>query len=126
LIPGIQRVETHQHAEFCQNWSIGCEDIKIFRFDTMAAVQYFGFVWGIFGPPTVSTWGSLSLCKICYDRCTSFYNMNIVIFGTFGWKIPIHTPKIGVFGQFVPLNGLQYQPKSKMAHLYVSPRHSSH
>jgi len=22
----------HQHANFCQNWSIGCDDIKIFLF----------------------------------------------------------------------------------------------
>jgi len=39
--------------------------------------------------------------------------MNISIFGTFGWKMPIHAPKIGVFGQFDPLNGLQYQQKPK-------------
>ena len=39
---------------FCQNRSIGCEDIKIFRFFKMAAVRHLGFVWGIFGPPTVS------------------------------------------------------------------------
>jgi len=39
--------------------------------------------------------------------------MNISIFGTFGWKIPIHAPKIGVFGQFDPLNGPQNQPKPK-------------
>ena len=30
--------------------------------------------------------------KFGYDRCSSFYNMNISIFGTFGWKIPIHAP----------------------------------
>ena len=53
-----------QHAKFCQNRSIGCEDIKIFQFFKMAAVRHLGFVWGIFGQPTVSTWGSLSLCKI--------------------------------------------------------------
>jgi len=52
--------------------------------------------------------------KFGYDRCSSFfYNMNISIFGTFGWKIPIHAPKIGGFGQFDPLNGLQYQQKPK-------------
>jgi len=27
--------------------------------------------------------------------------------------MPIHAPKIGVLGQFDPLNGLQYQPKPK-------------
>jgi len=64
--------------------------------------------------------------KFGYDRCTSFYNINISILGTYGWKIPIHTPKIGVFGQFDPLNGLQYQPKPKKAHTCVSPRHLRH
>jgi len=32
--------------------------------------------------------------KFGYDRYSSFYNMNSSIFGTFGWKIPIHAPKI--------------------------------
>jgi len=40
--------------------------------------------------------------------------MNILIFGPFGWKMPIHAPKIGGFGQFDPLNGLQYEPKQKI------------
>jgi len=52
------------HAKFCQNRSLGCEDINIFWFFKMAAVRHIGFVWGIFGPLTVSTCGSLSLCKI--------------------------------------------------------------
>jgi len=64
LIIWIQMVETHLRAKFFQNRSISSEDIKIFRFFKMAAVRHIGFVWGIFGPPTVSTWGSLSLCKI--------------------------------------------------------------
>jgi len=64
LAIGVDRVETHQRAKFRQNWSIGCEDIKIFRFFKMAAVRHLVFVWGIFGLPTVSTWGFLSLCKI--------------------------------------------------------------
>jgi len=42
----IQRVKTHQCAEFCQNRSIGCKDIKIFQFFQMAAVRHRGFVWG--------------------------------------------------------------------------------
>jgi len=64
--------------------------------------------------------------KFGYDRCSSFYNMNISIFGTFCWKMPIQAPKIGVFGQFDPLNGLQYQPKPKKAHPCVNPRRLSH
>jgi len=30
LVIRVQRVDTHLRAKFCQNWSIGCEDIKIF------------------------------------------------------------------------------------------------
>jgi len=73
----------------------------------------------------VSTWGLYHSAKFGYDRCSSFYNMNISIFGTFGWEMHIHAPKIGVFGQFDPLNRLQYQPKPKKAHTCVSPRHLS-
>jgi len=60
--------------------------------------------------------------KFGYDQCSIFYNdiwwikMNIYKhfnIGAFGWKTPIHTPKIGVFGQFDSLNGLQYQRKPK-------------
>jgi len=64
LAVGVERVETLQHAKFSQNWSIGCEDIKICLFIKMAAVHHLWFVWDIFLPPSVSTWGSLSLCKI--------------------------------------------------------------
>jgi len=42
-------------------------------------------------------WGLYHSAKFGYDRCSSFYNMNISIFGPFGWKMPIHAPKIGVF-----------------------------
>jgi len=61
LVIVVQRVETHQCAKFCQNRSIGCKDIKIFRVFKTAAVRHLRFVADI---PTVSTLGSLSLCKI--------------------------------------------------------------
>jgi len=97
-------------------WKIGQSVAKILRFFSifkMAAVRHLGFVWGIFGPLTVSIWGLYQSAKFGDDRCSSFYNMNISIFGPFGWKMPIHAPKIVFFGQFDPLNGLQYQPKPK-------------
>jgi len=64
LANGVQIIESHEHVKFRQNRSIGCEDIKIFQLFKMAAVRQLGFVWGLFGPPTMSTWGSLSFCKI--------------------------------------------------------------
>jgi len=36
LVIRVVRVETHQHAKFCQNRSIGRKEIMIFRFFKMA------------------------------------------------------------------------------------------
>jgi len=126
LVIGVQRVEAHQRAKFCQNRSISCEYIKIFDFSRWrpsAILDLFGVhldhqQW-VFG-------GLYHSEKFGYDRCNSFYNMNISIFGPFGWKMPIHAAKVGVFGQFDPLNGLQYEPKPKKAHPCASPRNLSH
>jgi len=93
----------HHCIKFCQNWSFLCWDIAIFRIFKMAAVRHLGFVWGIFGPPTVSIWGgSITLQNLVMIDAVVFI-MNISIFGLFGWKMPIHAPKIGVLGQFDPL-----------------------
>jgi len=114
LVTGVQRVEKHQHAKCCQKRSIGCEDIKIFfdfsRWRPSGILDLFG---AYLDHPQWVLGGLYHSAKFGYDRCSSFFNMDVSIFGTFGWKIPIHTPKIGVWGQFYPLNGLQYQPKPK-------------
>ena len=44
----VERVKTHQHAKFRQNRSIGCDDIKIFRFFKMAAAAILYFRNGEF------------------------------------------------------------------------------
>jgi len=64
--------------------------------------------------------------KFGYDRCSSFYNMNISIFDAFGWKMPIHALKIVFLDNFIPKMGVQYQRKPKKAHPCVSSRHLSH
>ena len=124
LADGVWRAQTHHCAKYCQNRSIGCEDIKIFPCFKISWIC-FGHIW-----TTNSEYLGVSTlyhsAKFGYDQCCSFYNTNISIFGPFGWKMPIHVPKIGVFGQFDPLNGLQYKPKPKKARPCVSPRHLSH
>jgi len=105
----------HQHAKFRQNWLIGCEDIKIFRFFKMAAVRHLNSF-----ETYLDHLLKVSITLQSYDRCSSFYNVNISIFGAFGWKMPIHAPKIEVFGQFDHLNWLQYQPKPKGTPLCMS------
>ena len=74
----------------------------------MVAVCHLRFVWGIFGPHMESTVlrGLYHCAKFGYDRCSSFDNMNVSIFGAFGWKKPIHAQKPVVLELFDPRNGL--------------------
>jgi len=39
----VKTVETHQHAKFCRNRSIGCKDIKIFWFFQDGGRRHLGF-----------------------------------------------------------------------------------
>jgi len=44
--------------------------------------------------------GGLYHCaKYGCNQCSSFKNMKVWIFRSFGWKTPICTPKIGVLGE---------------------------
>jgi len=92
---------------------IGQSVAKILWFYKMSAVRHIGFLWGIFRPPTVSTCGSLSLCKIWLWWGSSFYNMKISIFDAFGWKMPIHAPKIGFLGNLIPKMGCNINESQK-------------
>jgi len=37
----------------------------------------------------------ISVCKIGWNRCSSFDNMQVLIFNELGLKMPIHAPKMG-------------------------------
>jgi len=41
---------------------------------------------------------SITVQNLLYDWCSSVDNMNILIPGAFGWKMPIYAHKIGDFG----------------------------
>ena len=50
--------------------------------------------------------GGLYHCaKFGWNRYSSFDNMQVLLFRDLGLKIPIHAPKIRIFGGFDPLNG---------------------
>ena len=42
--------------------------------------------------------------------------MQVFVFRSFGLKMPIQAPKIGVLGAFDTLNGKTYQPNPQKAH----------
>jgi len=109
----ITKVETYQPAKFRQNRSIGCKDIRFVDFSRWRPSA----VLDLFGPHLDHQQrvigGLYHSVKFGYDWCSSFDNMNVSIFSEFGWKTPIHAPKIVCFWQFGPLKGMQYQPKQK-------------
>ena len=54
--------------------------------------------------------------------------MKLLVFCLFGLKVPIHTPKIGFWGDFTPKMGSNINETSKRHTLtqYAGPRHLSH
>jgi len=63
----------------------------------MAAVCHLGFVM-TFGPPT-KVFGGIDYCtQFRWNQCSSFGNMQVLIFNEFLWKMPIHASKMQIFG----------------------------
>jgi len=59
-------------------------------------------------------YGGLYDCaKFGCNRRSNFDSMQILIFCTLSLIMPIHDPKIGVFGGFYPQNGEQYERDPK-------------
>ena len=114
LVIRVERVKMHQHVKFRQNRSISCEDIKIFRFFKMADAAIFdSFGADLYHRQWVLV-GHYHSAKFGYDRCSSFYSMNFSIFDAFGWKMPIHAPKIGGFlGNLIPKMGYNINESKK-------------
>ena len=65
----------------------------------MVAVRHLEFAGRVLGPPTMTTWWSLSLCS-------SFDNMNLSIFCLFDFKTLIQARKIEGLGNFTPKMGV--------------------
>ena len=76
------------------------------RWRPSAILDWFYVCWD--HPQTV--FGGLCDCaKFGGNRCSNFDSMQILIFCTLSLKMPIHAPKLGVFGSFCPQNGEQYE-----------------
>ena len=66
--------------------------------------------------------GLYDCAKFGYNRCSNFDRMQIFIFCTLSLKMPIHAPKIEVFGGFYPQNGKQYKRDPQKAHPWAETR----
>ena len=71
---------------------------RFFDFSKIATVRDLGFVMRMFRPPTKAFAGLYHCAKCGENRYSSFDNMQVLIFCKLGLKMPIHAPKLGVFG----------------------------
>jgi len=60
----VKRPILHQRTKFRKDWSNRCGDIAIFVIFQDGGRRHLGFVGRLLGPPTMTTWWSLSLCQI--------------------------------------------------------------
>ena len=105
MVEQLKRVKVLRHAKFGRNRSNHGGDMAIFGFSKMAAVRHLRLVMRVFGPPQRAFGGLYHCAKFGWNRYSSFDNMQVLLFRDLGLKMPIHAPKIGVFGGFDPLNG---------------------
>jgi len=111
---GNKYMYMYMYAKFRQNWSNDCGDMAIFKvffFNVASAVlDLCGSFWEDHPQLIKRVYFlevfNLSPDKIWLEPLNSFCYMKILIFFAFGWEMPIHAPKIWVFGRLTPLNGV--------------------
>jgi len=105
-----------QHAKFREdrlNCSGDMADFRFFKMDSFYACwDHSRRVLG----------GLCDFAKFGGNRRSNFDSMQILIFCTLSLKIPIHAPKIGVFGGFCSQNGEQYERGLQKAHPWAETR----
>jgi len=126
LADGVQRLRRISMPNFVKIGQLVAKILRFFEFLRWWPSVILDLFWAYLDHQHRVIGGLYHSAKFCYDRCSSFDNMIVLIFGTLGWKTTIHAPRIGGFVLFDPLNGLQYQRKPKKAHPYMSLHHFSH
>jgi len=91
-------------TKFREDRSNRSGDIANFRFFKMAAVRHLGFVLRVLGHPGRVLGGLCYCAKVGCNRHSNFDSMLILICCALS-LMPIHAPKIGVLGDFIPKMG---------------------
>jgi len=119
LVTGVLRVDRISMPNFVK---IGQSVAKILRFSNFARWRP-SSILDLFGAyldnPQWVRGGLYHSAKFGYDRCSSFYNMNISIFGTFGGKSLFTPPKLGFLGNLMGCNINRSQKRHILAWIRV-------
>jgi len=95
-----------------------CRDIAIFRFLKMATFRHLDLCGAYLDHPLRVLDGLYHSTRFGCNRSSSFKNMKVWMFHTFGLKTPIHASKIGVLREFDPLDGHHYKRNPKGTSLH--------
>jgi len=120
LAIGVERIETYQHAKLRQNRSMGCEDIKFFDFSRWRRLPswnclgaYLDHQQWVFGVSYHSTKFGYE-----YDRCSSFYNINIQHLARLAGKCLFTPLKLGFWAIWSP-KWAAISTKAKKRHTFA-------
>jgi len=113
-----------QHASPCQISSTSVKSLHTYGFLNGGRPPSW-ICWARLGPPLMTTWWSLTLyrcAKFGWNRCSSFDNIKLSMFCTFGLKTPIHAPKVGLLEE---IGSYIKKPKGTPLHESASFKPSS-
>ena len=91
------------------------------RFFKMATVRHLWFFYACWFHPRRVFGGLCDCAKFGCNRCSNFDSMQILIFCMWSLKMPIHAPKIEVFGDFTPKMG-EVWTRPQKAHPWAETR----
>jgi len=87
-----------------------------FRFSRWRPYAIFDLFYACWDHPRRVFVGRYDCAKFGCNWRSNFDSMQILIFFTLCLKMPIHAPKIGVFVEFYPQNGEQYEREPQQVH----------
>jgi len=100
--------------------------MAFFYFSKIAAVRHLGFLVWVIGPPTKAFGGLYHCTKFGWSRCSSFDNMQVLVFCDSGLKTPIHAPFGRVFWGHISPQNVTRRPNAKKDRPWAEARHLSH
>jgi len=122
IVPGndglVSLMICSRRAKLCADRSRRCGDMAVFNFSRWRPSAILDLWYACLDHPR-SVFGGLCHCaKFGLNRCSSFDNMQVLIFWALSLKMPIHAPFSGVFGAKIGDNGnfMYFYPPRNATH----------
>jgi len=101
----VRKPSMRHHTKFREDRSKRSGDMTDFRFSRWRPSAILDLFYACWDHPLRVFDGLCDCAKFGCNRYSNFDSMQILIFYTLSLKMPIHTPKVGVLGDFTPKMG---------------------